>query len=188
VPIEPPAEAPPPPPQPLKLTKRVGGLSRPSAAVTYRARLRSAPFSCPRALFARLRWVGGCPPTPHQTLPTPTPPPPSAVTRSSPRPLPFFLNYPRFRPPHPTRTPPHTHTNAHTTTTTTICPPCCPAQELKKLRTQRRVAREKEKQELIRQGLLEPPQPKVKISNLMRVLGAEATAGEERGGGGMKGG
>ncbi|KAL4423323.1 hypothetical protein ABPG77_006118 [Micractinium sp. CCAP 211/92] len=48
--------------------------------------------------------------------------------------------------------------------------------ELKKLRTQRRIAREKEKQELIRQGLLEPPKPKVKISNLMRVLGAEATA------------
>jgi U4/U6 small nuclear ribonucleoprotein PRP3 len=51
-------------------------------------------------------------------------------------------------------------------------------QELKKLRTQRRVAREKEKQELVRQGLLEPPKPKVKISNLMRVLGEEATAGE----------
>jgi U4/U6 small nuclear ribonucleoprotein PRP3 len=49
-------------------------------------------------------------------------------------------------------------------------------QELKKMRTQRRVAREEEKQELIRQGLLEPPKPKVKISNLMRVLGSEATA------------
>jgi U4/U6 small nuclear ribonucleoprotein PRP3 len=48
--------------------------------------------------------------------------------------------------------------------------------ELKKLRTQRRVAREQDKQELIRQGLLEPPKPKVKISNLMRVLGADATA------------
>lgn len=48
--------------------------------------------------------------------------------------------------------------------------------ELKKLRTQRRIAREKEKQELISQGLLEAPKPKVKISNLMRVLGAEATA------------
>lgn len=48
--------------------------------------------------------------------------------------------------------------------------------ELKKLRTQRRQAREQEKQELIRQGLLEPPKPKVKISNLMRVLGAEAAA------------
>ena len=42
--------------------------------------------------------------------------------------------------------------------------------EQKKLRTQRRVAREQEKQEMIRQGLLEPPKPKVKISNLMRVL------------------
>lgn len=34
--------------------------------------------------------------------------------------------------------------------------------ELKKLRTQRRQAREKEKQELIRQGLLEAPKPKVR--------------------------
>ena len=48
--------------------------------------------------------------------------------------------------------------------------------ELKKMRTQRRLAREQEKQDLIRQGLLEPPKPKVKISNLMRVLGAEAAA------------
>eukprot|EP00191_Tetraselmis_sp_GSL018_P014468 CAMPEP_0177583822 /NCGR_PEP_ID=MMETSP0419_2-20121207/3541_1 /TAXON_ID=582737 /ORGANISM="Tetraselmis sp., Strain GSL018" /LENGTH=568 /DNA_ID=CAMNT_0019073267 /DNA_START=670 /DNA_END=2378 /DNA_ORIENTATION=- len=48
--------------------------------------------------------------------------------------------------------------------------------ELKKLRTQRRRQREMEKQELIRQGLLEPAKPKVKISNLMRVLGSEATA------------
>lgn len=43
-------------------------------------------------------------------------------------------------------------------------------QEQKKLRTQRRLAREMEKQEMIKQGLLEPPKPKVKISNLMRVL------------------
>uniref|UniRef100_A0A7S1SMC0 Uncharacterized protein n=1 Tax=Tetraselmis chuii TaxID=63592 RepID=A0A7S1SMC0_9CHLO len=48
--------------------------------------------------------------------------------------------------------------------------------ELKKLRTQKRRQREMEKQELIRQGLLEPPKPKVKISNLMRVLGNESTA------------
>ncbi|GMH10506.1 hypothetical protein Nepgr_012347 [Nepenthes gracilis] len=47
--------------------------------------------------------------------------------------------------------------------------------EQKKLRTQRRLAREKEKQEMIRQGLLEPPKPKVKMSNLMKVLGSEAT-------------
>jgi U4/U6 small nuclear ribonucleoprotein PRP3 len=46
--------------------------------------------------------------------------------------------------------------------------------EQKKLRTQRRVAREKEKQEMIKQGLIEPPKPKVKISNLMRVLKDEA--------------
>eukprot|EP00890_Picochlorum_soloecismus_P000222 jgi/Picsp_1/11/NSC_00011-R1_u4 u6 small nuclear ribonucleoprotein prp3 len=49
-------------------------------------------------------------------------------------------------------------------------------QEMKKLRTQRRQAREAEKQELIRQGLLEAPKPKVKISNLMRVLGSESAA------------
>jgi U4/U6 small nuclear ribonucleoprotein PRP3 len=48
--------------------------------------------------------------------------------------------------------------------------------ELKKMKTQRRMAREKERQDLVRQGLLEPPPPKVKISNLMRVLGSEATA------------
>lgn len=55
----------------------------------------------------------------------------------------------------------------------------CPhddVQEQRKLRKQRREEREKEKQELIRQGLLEAPEPKVKISNLMRVLGEEATA------------
>jgi len=45
--------------------------------------------------------------------------------------------------------------------------------EQKKLRTQTRTQREKERQEMIRAGLLEPPKPKVKISNLMRVLGNE---------------
>ena len=53
---------------------------------------------------------------------------------------------------------------------------CAAPQEQRKLRKQRREEREKEKQELIRQGLLEAPEPKVKISNLMRVLGEEATA------------
>ena len=48
--------------------------------------------------------------------------------------------------------------------------------EIKKLRKQRREAKEKEKQDLIRQGLLEPPKPKVRLSNLMRVLGAESAA------------
>ncbi|XP_024176819.1 protein RDM16 isoform X1 [Rosa chinensis] len=47
--------------------------------------------------------------------------------------------------------------------------------EQKKLRTQRRLAREKDKQEMIRQGLIEPPKSKVKMSNLMKVLGSEAT-------------
>ena len=49
-------------------------------------------------------------------------------------------------------------------------------QEGKKLRKQRREEREKEKQELIRQGLLEPPPPKIKLSNMMRVLGTQAVA------------
>ncbi|XP_074556011.1 protein RDM16-like isoform X1 [Curcuma longa] len=47
--------------------------------------------------------------------------------------------------------------------------------EQKKLRTQRRLAKERDRQEMIRQGLLEPPKPKVKMSNLMKVLGSEAT-------------
>jgi U4/U6 small nuclear ribonucleoprotein PRP3 len=47
--------------------------------------------------------------------------------------------------------------------------------EHKKLRTQRRLQLEKEKQEMIKQGLLEAPKPKVKISNMMRVMGMEAT-------------
>eukprot|EP00906_Rhabdomonas_costata_P004229 RCo006293 len=48
--------------------------------------------------------------------------------------------------------------------------------ERKKIRTQGRVAREKVKQEQIRLGLIEAPKAKVKVSNLMRVLGTEATA------------
>ncbi|KAL3131502.1 U4/U6-U5 snRNP complex subunit prp3 [Trebouxia sp. C0009 RCD-2024] len=50
------------------------------------------------------------------------------------------------------------------------------AKEKKKIRKQRREEREKERQDLIRQGLLEAPKPKVKLSNMMRVLGSEATA------------
>ncbi|KAF9590789.1 hypothetical protein IFM89_038381 [Coptis chinensis] len=47
--------------------------------------------------------------------------------------------------------------------------------EQKKMRTQRRLNKEKDRQEMIRQGLIEPPKPKVKMSNLMKVLGSEAT-------------
>ncbi|KAI8376537.1 pre-mRNA processing factor 3-domain-containing protein [Radiomyces spectabilis] len=46
--------------------------------------------------------------------------------------------------------------------------------ERKKLRRQRRQEAQKEKQDRIRLGLLPPDPPKVKISNLMRVLGQEA--------------
>ena len=48
--------------------------------------------------------------------------------------------------------------------------------ERKRLRRQRRAEREKEKQDLVRLGLQEAPKAKVKISNLMRVLGEEAVA------------
>ncbi|KAI8844800.1 pre-mRNA processing factor 3-domain-containing protein [Chytridium lagenaria] len=46
--------------------------------------------------------------------------------------------------------------------------------ERKKLRRQRRQEAQKETQDKIRLGLLPPEQPKLKISNLMRVLGTEA--------------
>ncbi|KAH6762647.1 Pre-mRNA-splicing factor 3 [Perilla frutescens var. hirtella] len=48
-------------------------------------------------------------------------------------------------------------------------------QEQKKLRTQRRLAKEKDKQEMIRLGVVEPPPGKVKMSNIMKVLGSQAT-------------
>lgn len=48
------------------------------------------------------------------------------------------------------------------------------AKERKKLRRQNRFEALKEEQEKIRLGLMPPPEPKVKISNLMRVLGSEA--------------
>jgi hypothetical protein len=40
----------------------------------------------------------------------------------------------------------------------------------------RRLEAEKEKQELIRQGLLEPPKPKLKLSTFSRSMGVEAAA------------
>ncbi|XP_064152661.1 U4/U6 small nuclear ribonucleoprotein Prp3-like [Anguilla rostrata] len=46
--------------------------------------------------------------------------------------------------------------------------------EQKKLRRQTRRERQKELQEKVRLGLMPPPEPKVRISNLMRVLGTEA--------------
>ena len=46
--------------------------------------------------------------------------------------------------------------------------------EAKKLRRQRRMADRKEEQAKIRLGLVEPPPPKVKKSNMMRVLGEQA--------------
>ena len=44
------------------------------------------------------------------------------------------------------------------------------------MRTQRRTEREKTRQELIQQGLLEAPKPKVKLGNMMRVVAEQAVA------------
>lgn len=58
------------------------------------------------------------------------------------------------------------------------------AQEMKKIRRQRREEREKEKQLNIQTGLMEPPKDKVRLSNMARVYGADgvidATAIEMR--------
>jgi U4/U6 small nuclear ribonucleoprotein PRP3 len=51
---------------------------------------------------------------------------------------------------------------------------CLTAKERKKLRRQNRRESQKEKAEKIRLGLEKPPEPKVKISNLMKVLGNDA--------------
>lgn len=48
--------------------------------------------------------------------------------------------------------------------------------ERKKLRRMTRLAAEKEKQLKVRLGLIKPPEPKYKLSNMMRVLGIEAAA------------
>ena len=45
--------------------------------------------------------------------------------------------------------------------------------ERKKMRRQRKEAKEKERRQLVAEGLLEPPKPKVKLSNLMKVLGGD---------------
>jgi len=50
------------------------------------------------------------------------------------------------------------------------------AAERKKIRRQNRAEREKEKQDKITLGLLPPPEPKVKLSNMMRVLSEQAVA------------
>ena len=49
-------------------------------------------------------------------------------------------------------------------------------QERKKIRRQNRADREKEKQDKVALGLLPPPEPKVKLSNMMRVLSEQAVA------------
>ncbi|PHJ20856.1 pre-mrna processing factor prp3 [Cystoisospora suis] len=49
-------------------------------------------------------------------------------------------------------------------------------QERKKLRRRKRQEKEREKQDKIRMGLMPPPPPKIKLTNLMRVLGDQAVA------------
>eukprot|EP00053_Salpingoeca_punica_P013693 m.123891 g.123891 ORF g.123891 m.123891 type:complete len:589 (-) comp16269_c0_seq2:245-2011(-) len=55
-----------------------------------------------------------------------------------------------------------------------VLPVMLTKKERKKMRAQRRKAEEKEKMEKIRLNLIPAPAPKVKMSNLMRVLGMEA--------------
>lgn len=64
---------------------------------------------------------------------------------------------------------PPTHTDKKVIATVMLT-----AKERKKMRRQNRAEALKEEQEKIRLGLMAPPEPKVKISNLMRVLGSEA--------------
>lgn len=52
--------------------------------------------------------------------------------------------------------------------------------EREKLRRRKRQEREKDKQDKIRMGLMAPPPPKVKLANLMRVLGKSAVADPSR--------
>lgn len=52
--------------------------------------------------------------------------------------------------------------------------------ERKKIRTQSRIQREKEKQEKIALGLMAPPPPRLTIANMMRVLGSEASSDPTR--------
>ena len=52
----------------------------------------------------------------------------------------------------------------------------CGNQERKKIRRQNRADREKDKQDKRALGLLPPPEPKVKLSNMMRVLSEQAVA------------
>lgn len=49
-------------------------------------------------------------------------------------------------------------------------------QEMKKMRRQRRAVEQQDKRDRIKMGLLPPDPPKVKLANLMRVLGNEAIA------------
>ncbi|WFC98603.1 U4/U5/U6 small nuclear ribonucleoprotein prp3 [Malassezia yamatoensis] len=49
-------------------------------------------------------------------------------------------------------------------------------QEMKKMRKQRRAAEQQDKRDRIKMGLLPPDPPKVKLTNLMRVLSSEAIA------------
>lgn len=56
-----------------------------------------------------------------------------------------------------------------------VLPLMLTAQERKRMRKQDRLARETERREMVAVGLLPPPPPKVKLSNLMRVLANEAT-------------
>lgn len=70
---------------------------------------------------------------------------------------------------HPVQMKPPTHSDLKVTSAVMLT-----VKERKKMRRQNRSEALKEEQEKVRLGLALPPEPKVKISNLMRVLGTEA--------------
>ena len=57
----------------------------------------------------------------------------------------------------------------------TVIPLMLTKKETKKLRRQRRMEKHKEEVEMIQMGVMAPPKPKVKLSNMVRVLANEAT-------------
>ena len=61
-----------------------------------------------------------------------------------------------------------------------IIPTYLTKDERKKIRRQKRLEREKDKQDKIKLGLIQPPPPKLKLSNYMKILGDEAVADPTR--------
>ncbi|XP_053993700.1 U4/U6 small nuclear ribonucleoprotein Prp3-like [Hylaeus volcanicus] len=76
---------------------------------------------------------------------------------------------------HPVPIPPVIDASENPTTTVRLTP-----KERCKLKRRKRQEAEREKQDKIRMGLMPPPPPKIKLANLMRVLGESAVANPSR--------